>query len=682
LVGSTGNDVLVGGSGSDTLWGGAGLDTLTGGSGADADFFGINNDDGSRDLVTDFYTATDVLILDTFTSLSGAGATINGSIGADVASFGDATVAANNYFGGADEGVFVAYDSLAGVTYVLADGNTDGVYDYAAEISGHVTMQGSNFTTQSGQTINFEVPAAPPAELVLSSDPANAASLAYITSGTPTATDFKDGTTVITLNMGQIDALVGWHKGLNFSSAADFLDTYVLISSNYSGSTTAPIDRDLYVLSSTMTGAIASNDLGTASGVDLATDTVFGWTGASGSTHETGSLIISTNGTDTFIWADIHLQRSAEVLSTVGVVDPDLYQRPVSNASDAYKLLTITGLNTPESVFTTADFVISGAIILDTITSGTGAHTLTGTSGGDGMHGGLGADTFIGGLGDDYLTGDAESVAGAADLFIVDAGHDHILDLAFGDVADIVSIAAGASVSADAYGNWSATAATKNDGFAEVDAQGYNIDLSLATGTNGWRITDANNVVGAGEILAGSTKADWISGGAGTDTLRGNAGVDTLTGGSSVDTFLFETTFDLNGSDLIADFTTVVDDIIKFNFGQGTNLAQADLRGSGIELQFGSGAQSLYSGTGMFVYTGAVADAAAADLVAEAFTGEVAGDIIYLLTSTAPSSLAQATLYSVNYTGVDAATLNVLGVFDNMRVSDIGINNFTQFSWL
>jgi Ca2+-binding RTX toxin-like protein len=160
------------------------------------------------------------------------------------------------------------------------------------------------------------------------------------------------------------------------------------------------------------------------------------------------------------------------------------------------------------------------------------------------MHGGLGADTFLGGLGDDYLTGDAISVAGAADLFVIDYGHDHILDLAFGDVADIVSIASGASLSADAYGNWSATAATRNDGFAEVDAHGYNIDLSLVTGSNGWKITDTNTVTGAGEVLTGSANADTIAGGAGNDTLIGGTGSDVLYGGTG------DSLVGGNGSDL------------------------------------------------------------------------------------------------------------------------------------
>jgi Ca2+-binding RTX toxin-like protein len=60
LFGGEGKDTLFGGEGNDTLFGGAGSDTLTGGSGNDV--FEMNND-GSRDVITDFSPTSDKIDL-------------------------------------------------------------------------------------------------------------------------------------------------------------------------------------------------------------------------------------------------------------------------------------------------------------------------------------------------------------------------------------------------------------------------------------------------------------------------------------------------------------------------------------------------------------------------------------------------------------------------------------------
>jgi hypothetical protein len=56
--------------------------------------------------------------------------------------------------------------------------------------------------------------------------------------------------------------------------------------------------------------------------------------------------------------------------------------------------------------------------------------------------------------------------------------------------------------------------------------------------------------------------------------------------------------------------------------------------------------------------------------------------LMYLLTSTNSASLTTVTLYSVNYVGVDNASLSVLGVFDNLNLSALGAGNFSQFTQL
>jgi hypothetical protein len=61
LYGGAGNDALDGGSGADQLFGGPGDDVLVGGSGADSFHFGAS---GGSDVVLDFNTAQDALVLD------------------------------------------------------------------------------------------------------------------------------------------------------------------------------------------------------------------------------------------------------------------------------------------------------------------------------------------------------------------------------------------------------------------------------------------------------------------------------------------------------------------------------------------------------------------------------------------------------------------------------------------
>jgi len=71
LFGGAGNDTLEGGAGDDYLDGRGGNDTLTGGPGRDVFAFyaqqsGKTLDSGS-DIITDFDTAEDVILLDRFT---------------------------------------------------------------------------------------------------------------------------------------------------------------------------------------------------------------------------------------------------------------------------------------------------------------------------------------------------------------------------------------------------------------------------------------------------------------------------------------------------------------------------------------------------------------------------------------------------------------------------------------
>ncbi|MBM3964384.1 MAG: DUF4347 domain-containing protein, partial [Planctomycetes bacterium] len=103
--------------------------------------------------------------------------------------------------------------------------------------------------------------------------------------------------------------------------------------------------------------------------------------------------------------------------------------------------------------------------------------TLTGNGGGNVLRGAGGNDTLTGGNG--------------ADTFIVDSGTDTITDL--GNGVDIVNISAGATANATATAAWTATSSTSNAGTSSITASGRSINVSAATGTSGWTITNSGN---------------------------------------------------------------------------------------------------------------------------------------------------------------------------------------------
>ena len=209
---------------------------------------------------------------------------------------------------------------------------------------------------------------------------------------------------------------------------------------------------------------------------------------------------------------------------------------------------------------------VTGSTGNDIIVGGTSNDFLNGGTGNDLLSGGAGNDTLTGGAGRDTLTGGT-----GVDTFVVDAGSDTITDLGNGG-ADIVQVYAGATVNTVAYSDWQTTAATYNNGSATIYSNGHSINLSAATGSNGWTVTNDGNSTGVSltgsagaNVLTGGSGNDLLNGGAGNDTLTGGAGADTLTGSTGNDTFVYTNpSYSLVTSfDTITDFSAI---------GMGTDL--------------------------------------------------------------------------------------------------------------
>ena len=213
---------------------------------------------------------------------------------------------------------------------------------------------------------------------------------------------------------------------------------------------------------------------------------------------------------------------------------------------------------------------LSGGDGNDILTSGDGAQSLAGDGGNDALSAGAGDDALNGGLGNDTLTGGAGN-----DLFVVGAGNDSVTDLGTG--ADLLTVAAGAAVTAKLAAAWVAGSGSSNAGSATLLDNGFAVDLSAAGGANGWVLSNAGSRFGAslvgsaqGDSITGGSGADSIDGGGGNDSITGGSGADVLAGGAGADMFIYNLAV-ADGA-RITDFTSGVDGLLISAAGFGGGL--------------------------------------------------------------------------------------------------------------
>jgi Ca2+-binding RTX toxin-like protein len=297
----------------------------------------------------------------------------------------------------------------------------------------------------------------------------------------------------------------------------------------------------------------------------------------------------------------------------------------------------------------TGSDTIAGGIGNDTLRGGQNDDTILGELGDDTLFGDLGNDSLVGGLGDDSYSG-----GDGIDTFIVSAGTDQISDLGLGGLNEIVEVSAGATLNAATLGaNWTATFESFNNGTATINLAGFTLDLTAATGTNGWTVVGtAANEQATGSIyndsISGAAGNDTLAGGNGNDTIAGGTGIDRLTGGLGADRFVQDTgglsvlptardldfgfpdtlTFG-NGIDVITDFQSTVDvldvegsgasnaNILWANFGLNSNANYyliGDFVGNVFNVNSGGGQDALYFRTGTINYANALDTPQASEL--------------------------------------------------------------------
>lgn len=186
------------------------------------------------------------------------------------------------------------------------------------------------------------------------------------------------------------------------------------------------------------------------------------------------------------------------------------------------------------------------------------------------------ANTFNGGLLNDTLAGTNLADVNV-DTYIVAAGSDTLVDVG-GDAtapvstADIILTSAGATANATVTGGFIASAATVNNGATVLTAGAAadsTIDVSRATGTNGFTLIGGDAGTDFNETLIGSSKADIIN--SGNATQNGTT-FDTLTGNGGADQFVFEVTQSTPIA-MVTATTTAGDDLEQWDFNPQNNPA-------------------------------------------------------------------------------------------------------------
>ena len=514
LYGSNGANQLTGGTGADTLVGGSANDTLTGGQGSDTFTVG-----SGFDTVTDFGNGADVL-----TVLGGSTAQLT-MAGAWVATA--ATV--NNGFVNISTNGYAVDLSLASGTAGFKVTNT-GAGTRLTSGAGIDTLIGGIaddiFVINASGDVVTEA-AAGGTDLVLSS--ATYTLARYLENLTLTGTQTIDATGNESANslsgnaannvldgLGGDDSLTGG-AGVDTFKVTQGTDTVfdlgngadVLVVSAGATANVTMAGAWTATAATANNGTAYLNTNGFAVNLSLASGTA-GFTFTNNSS--VGTTLTGARGSNVFF-------SGAGNDTLVGGASGDIYW--VNATTDVVTELLNGGTDLVNSSVTyvlsanVENLMLNGAAAID----GTGNELVNSLVGN-------GANNVLDGLGgNDSLTGGA-----GGDTFKVTLGVDTVTD--FGNGMDVLLVSSGATANVTMAANWVATAATTNSGIANINTNGFSVNLALASGTVGFNVT---NIGSSGTTLTGSSAANTLTSGAGNDTLVGGAGNDTYVVNSQSD---------------------------------------------------------------------------------------------------------------------------------------------------
>jgi Ca2+-binding RTX toxin-like protein len=425
-------------------------------------------------------------------------------------------------------------------------------------------------------------------------------------------------------------------------------------------------------------------------------DTITGGAGADALTGGDGADTFNvTEGADTI--TDLALNNNADIVTNAatGSVDATLAGNwtatsATSNAA-ANTAFTVRADGTESVDLTLAS--VSGALNgYSVVSTGTGA--VTGSAQADLLTNTSGSATFTGLAGADTFTSTSDTMI--------------ITDLGQGGEVDIVTNAAGATVSATATGTFTASAATvnraANTAFTVNVASLGDVDLSAAGTVNGYRVLSTGT-----SAVTGSAQADLLTNASSNATFTGLAGADTFTAMGETMTIT-----DLgNGADVLIVIgtaltnATVVSNYVAAVTNSNTSIGAVTLTGNfnmDMDLAVGNAGYSLVGGAGDNTLIGSdfndtIAGGAGADVLtgglgADTFNvddgvdaitdlGVGGADVVVVSKgATANASVTNTTGYTATGASSNAGNLNVTlsaAVLDNQTVSfanliDGGVN--------
>ncbi len=609
LTGNTGINILTGLDGNDTLNGGAGADTMIGGTGNDtyvidnagdvADETGGDGTDTIQSSITFSLSdalhakgAIENLALTGTTAIYGTGNAlanvITGNTGNNIlAGLGGADTLIGGT--GTDTATYIA--SMDGVNVSLmtglgsggdAEGDTLSTIENLTGSNQNDTLEGNGGNNILAGGLGIDTVSYANALAGVTVNLASTSSQNTLGAGSDTLTGFENvtgsnfndnltGTTGNNVLRGLAgnDTLNGG-VGLDTMSGGTGNDTYV-------------VDNVGDIVDET--GGDGIDTIQTSFAFSLAIMTFIenlnltGSAAISGTGNDLNNVLTGNTGINTLtgLGGNDILNGGAGADTMVGGTGDDTYV--VDNVGDVVSELVNEGTDTAHSSITFSlgalAFIENVALMGTTAINGTGnalANFITGNTGNNVLAGLGGADQLIGGTGTDTATYFASTEGIKVSLMTgFGSGGD-----AEGDTLATIENLTGSNHNDTLEGNGGANALAGGLGIDTVSYEHATAGVTIKLAT-----TSAQNTIGAGtdtltgfENVTGSNFNDNLTGTTGNNVLNGLAGNDILAGGSGSDTFDFSLL--ANGSDVITDFVTGVDDIDLIDLLDSAGLGSLD----------------------------------------------------------------------------------------------------------
>ncbi|MFN7500040.1 MAG: calcium-binding protein, partial [Dolichospermum sp.] len=218
---------------------------------------------------------------------------------------------------------------------------------------------------------------------------------------------------------------------------------------------------------------------------------------------------------------------------------------------------TIAALANVENLTLTGTAAING-------TGNAGNNVITGNGANNTLNGGAGNDTLNGGAGDDTYIFTINGIGLGRDTITDGSGVDTI-SFAGTDATTSIRLNLGTSFGQTVDANTNTKVVLTADAIENAiggDGNDRLIGNSLDNTLEGGLGNDILNGSTGNDFLFGGDGNDSLSGGDGDDFLTGGLGSNNLLGGTGSDQFVFSEAISFNTVDIIADFSTGIDQLV------------------------------------------------------------------------------------------------------------------------